>query len=294
VALGVLGCVAVRSVSPAQGYVPTPPGVGCLLGSQGNMAVLENSLSPAINTFVQEGSPVTFSGSSGAPVTFTVASSAASLSSPDLDSGLGSLQPGTSTYTFTSTKASATPGVLIFWDASFSSASLNGCEGLTPKIYTTAVRTFGVASPPPPPTMPITPTITTTMPPTASGSVSLASPDIAVQGGGVSLVKLDCLGDAGCHGKLNLSAKIASKVKGKESKKTRTIAIGTVSFSVAGDETKAVKVNLNAAGRALLSADHGRCSATLAILELAPGPANMQTKSVRLVQQKARGRAGKK
>jgi hypothetical protein len=128
---------------------------------------------------------------------------------------------------------------------------------------------------------------TTTPPPAVTGSVSLADTGVMVQGNGVALVKLNCLGIASCRGKLTLTAKIAPKAKGKR-KPARTIisTIGTVGFSIAGDETKSVKVNLNAAGRALLKADHGRCSASLAILELAPGASNTQTKTVRLVQEK--------
>jgi hypothetical protein len=170
VALTALVSVVVGSVAPAQGYVPTPPGVACLYAVQNNLAVLENSLSPAINAYVQQGTPVTFSGNSGAPVTFAVASSAALLSSPNLDSGLGTLQPGTSTYTFTSTKATATPGVLISWDASFSTATLEGCEGLTPTTYTTQARTFTVVSPPP--TAPIIPATATPSPTAPIGRVS--------------------------------------------------------------------------------------------------------------------------
>jgi hypothetical protein len=109
----------------------------------------KDPLNPAINTIVQAGTPVTFSGNSAASVTFAVASSPALLSSPDLDSGQGSVQPGASSYTLTSTKATATPGVLIYWDASFSNATLNGCKGLTPTTYTTSVRTLTVVSPPP-------------------------------------------------------------------------------------------------------------------------------------------------
>jgi len=134
---------------PAQGYVEAPY-LACFNSSEGDLLALERSLSPAINTYVQAGTPVTFSGNSGAPVTFAVASSSAALlAGPDIDSGLGALQPGTSTYTFTSTKASATPGVLIFWDASFSNATLAACKGMAPKTYTTTVRTFTVTSPTP-------------------------------------------------------------------------------------------------------------------------------------------------
>jgi hypothetical protein len=90
-----------------------------------------------------------------------------------------------------------------------------------------------------------------------------------------------------------LTAKIASRAKGKKPARTSAITtttIGTVSFSIAGDETKAVRVGLNAAGRALLKADHGRCSASLAILELAPGAENTQRETVRLVLQETAGR----
>jgi hypothetical protein len=110
---------------------------------------------------------------------------------------------------------------------------------------------------------------------TATGSVSLASTAITVQRGRVSQVKLECLGSASCHGKLTLLAKVASNVKHK--KRTRTVTIGTASFSVPGDETKTVKIDLDATGRALLSARRGRLSASLTIIELAPNPDKTQT-----------------
>ena len=131
--------------------------------------------------------------------------------------------------------------------------------------------------------IPTTP-ITTTTP--STGSVSLVDTGIPVQDGRTSLVKLECLGSATCRGQLTLSAKIASKVKGKK-KPARTVRIGTVSFSIPGDETKTVKLTIDAAGRALLSADHGHLSARLAILDLAPSPENTDTKTVQLMQRSA-------
>jgi hypothetical protein len=136
--------------------------------------------------------------------------------------------------------------------------------------------------------IPATPIATTP----STGSVSLADTAITVQGGRTSLVKLECLGSASCLGKLTLTANIAPKVKGKN-KPARTVTIGTVSFSIPGDETETVKLTIDTAGRALLKADHWRLSASLALLELAPGAANMQVRTVRLVEQKAHGRAGK-
>ena len=128
------------------------------------------------------------------------------------------------------------------------------------------------------------------------GGLSLIATSVTVQRNGMALVKLECLGIATCHGKLMLAVHDPVKengVTGAKGKNARTVVIGTGSFSISGDETKAVKVNLNAAGSALLGIDHGRVSASLAILEIAPSPQNTQTKTVQLVQQKARGKAKK-
>jgi hypothetical protein len=116
----------------------------------------------------------------------------------------------------------------------------------------------------------------------------LANTSIAVQSNGTAFVRLNCLGIANCRGKLRLRAKSTIEAKGaKGENKARPVSIGTVSFSISGDETKTVKVKLDAAGRALLKADRGHASASLQILELAPGPGNTQTKAVRLVQREA-------
>jgi hypothetical protein len=73
----------------------------------------------------------------------------------------------------------------------------------------------------------------------------------------------------------------------------RAVKIGTVSFSITGDEAKTVKVILTAAGHALLTADHGRLNASLMVLESSPVPSQTQTEKVQLVQQKAHGKAKK-
>jgi hypothetical protein len=86
-----------------------------------------------------------------------------------------------------------------------------------------------------------------------------------------------------------VSEELSAQTKGakgaKGGKNARTVRIGTADLSISGDQAKTIKVNLNAAGRALLSADHGRTGASLAILELAPSPENIQTKTVHLVRQ---------
>jgi hypothetical protein len=146
------------------------------------------------------------------------------------------------------------------------------------------------ASPPTTATTPVAP------PPPANGSVALAGTTLTVKGDGGALVKLECRGSETCSGKLTLTAKIATTVKGKTKGKKRalTVTIGTASFSVPGDEAKTVQVELDAAARAALSSARGRLSASLAVLELTPGPTNTQTASVDLVQhlrRKTRGKA---
>jgi hypothetical protein len=132
-----------------------------------------------------------------------------------------------------------------------------------------------------------------------TGGIALAGTSISVQPNGTALVKLNCLGVAGCRGKLRLRARVAAKGNGNgngsgKKASVRAATIGTVSYTIAGDETKTVKLDLNAAGRALFSADRGRLSASLEILEVSPGAKNTQTKTVRLVQQRAPAKTGEK
>ena len=121
-----------------------------------------------------------------------------------------------------------------------------------------------------------------------TGSMYLVDTSIAVKGKGVALVKVECFGKEACHGKLTLTVK--RRARAKAATNARVLTIGTATYAIGGDEAKTVRVNLNAMGRGLLSADHGRLSASLKILELAPGPQSTQTKAVRLVQQKAHGK----
>ena len=125
--------------------------------------------------------------------------------------------------------------------------------------------------------------ITTATPGTSN--VSLANTNITTTRTGKATIKLTCTGTGTCSGKLNLTAK--SSTKKDKKRRAYTVKIGTATYSISGDETKTVKLDIDSAGRALLSADHGHLSARLAILELAPSPENTQTKTVQLVQQKA-------
>jgi hypothetical protein len=168
--LGALGWLVMGSVDPAQGYTngPPSPALLCALAGEGQFDELKGTLAPYEGTTVTMGTPVTFSGDSPSPVTFAVASSPALLSHPDIDGGPGSAEPTSSrppptyAYTFTSTKATATPRV-VYWDASFSNADIAECSGQPLRIYTTPVQVLTVvpvlssrpsSAPPPSPAPP--------------------------------------------------------------------------------------------------------------------------------------------
>ncbi len=119
-------------------------------------------------------------------------------------------------------------------------------------------------------------------PVSAADSVSLAATHIVVHRG-VLLVKLGCIGSAACNGTLALSARLAVKARSR-TKRTHKATIGRAGFLIPGDEVQTVKLDLDAAGQALLSADHGHLSASLAIVQLASSPESTQTMTVHLAQ----------
>jgi hypothetical protein len=127
-----------------------------------------------------------------------------------------------------------------------------------------------------------TPASTQTTP--VDGSVALADASIRVIDGQVLRVRLACLGSQSCRGTLTFTVKAPAKSR----KPGRVAIIGTGSYSIAGDEAKMVKVNIGAAGRALLAADRGRVRARLTIQELAPGPESTWARAVDLLQRRTR------
>jgi hypothetical protein len=73
------------------------------------------------------------------------------------------------------------------------------------------------------------------------------------------------------------------------------MTIGTASFSVPAGKVEITKLTLNATGRALLGADHGRLNtASLTMAEIEPAPGQTQTKRVRLVEQAVHKAVSKK
>jgi hypothetical protein len=119
-----------------------------------------------------------------------------------------------------------------------------------------------------------------------SCTIALRGKTISVQSYKRASVKLSWAGVGTCSGRLKLTVKtkISHPKRGQGRFKTNTIGAGA--FSIAPGSVRTVRVNLNALGRSLLEARHGRLNASIAITKLSPGPAQARTASVRLALQK--------
>jgi hypothetical protein len=177
----------------------------------------------------------------------------------------------------------------------------DGCESLTVTgtitgaqgaVVTTASEPFGAASSPCPPQAIIPPAVITGAG-GVTGSVSLAGTRIATSRGARGAVELRCTGTGTCSGTLTLTVTAGGRKKRRGRRASKAETIGTVSFSIPAGKTTTVDVKLDAAGRALLSSDHGRLTATLTILKSSPTPTQTHTDSVQLARQKAHGKAKK-
>jgi streptogramin lyase len=119
----------------------------------------------------------------------------------------------------------------------------------------------------------------TTPAPSSTASVSLAGRRITTSRGRATL-ELRCTGTSTCAGKLTLTAKTNGK---GHKRRPRHTTIATAGFSIAPGKITTVKLTLDAAGRALLSAHHGRLNASLRILKSLPVPAQTHSEKVYLV-----------
>ena len=300
VAIGVAVCALMTSASPAHALAPW---FICFGGVNADEHVANAmTLGPANGATVPAGTPVTFSGESNPyALTFDVASSPALLSSPDIDSGMGS-QSG-SFYRFTSTKATATPRT-IYWTASFT-LTPEDCE--RPYTFTTPVHTL-VVTPSEAELAAVkrqaeeaaakkkseeetaakkkeeeTAAKKKEEETAAAGAVVLDGLTLEVQSSHEAAVKLTCSDVATCAGKLTLTAGTTTdKGKARHAKAER---IGTASFSIAAGEQATIKFTLDKTGRALLSAAHGHLSASLTIVRTAPLPSKTQIQRVQVEQE---------
>lgn len=101
----------------------------------------------------------------------------------------------------------------------------------------------------------------------------------------IALVKIRRVGTGGCRGHVTLSVKVKMGGRGRHAK-SKMKAIGTANFKLSGAGTVVVKVKLNAAGRALFKAAHGRLSAHVLVYKSLPSPAQAHTSTVRLIRQR--------
>jgi hypothetical protein len=116
----------------------------------------------------------------------------------------------------------------------------------------------------------------------STATLALAAKRIAVARDGRVLVKLDCAGTESCRAKLTLQMQSTVVVKGKRTH--RTVVLGTSAvLSLDAHEHASATFELNAAGRRLLRADHGRLSVQLALVTVG----HRQDDSVVLVEQGA-------
>ena len=122
-----------------------------------------------------------------------------------------------------------------------------------------------------------------TTPPT--GVVGLSKKIVKAKANGTALVSLHCAGTAACKGAVELAVKGGSvKKKARAAGKAKTTVIGKTKFSIAAGKTATVAVKLNATGRGLLKAHHGKITATLTVTKLSPSPASTIQKTVHIVQ----------
>lgn len=108
----------------------------------------------------------------------------------------------------------------------------------------------------------------------------LAASTISVAKGGVALVKLKCMGDTRCKGRLSLTTKGRAGKGGR----ARTLTIGGASVSLAGGKVKTVRITLSSAAAGLLAAAHGHVAGHLSLVGLGEtAPKHAQVSSVQLV-----------
>ncbi|HTU79017.1 MAG TPA: IPT/TIG domain-containing protein [Solirubrobacteraceae bacterium] len=117
-------------------------------------------------------------------------------------------------------------------------------------------------------------------------SATLLSKKLTVRPHATAVLKLRGSGAGTCRGRATLTVKLKLKRAGRHAKhKTKTKIIGTTNFAITAGKTLLVKIKLNATGRALLAAGHGRMSASLLVLKSSPTPRQAHTASVRLTRQ---------
>jgi hypothetical protein len=154
-------------------------------------------------------------------------------------------------------------------------------EGSTKAIG--RITTSATPSKTPMPVSPANPTMATPN----MCSVALASARITARGAAGVAIRLTATGTGTCRGKLTMTVKRKDRGKQRRSRRSKRQTIGMATFSIPPGKSATVELKLNAAGRALLKAGHGRLSARLRILKLSPAPSQTHSDGVHLVQRRA-------
>ena len=121
-----------------------------------------------------------------------------------------------------------------------------------------------------------------------TATVSLAGAAVPVKANGQATLKLSCAGNASlCAGQVSITLKIPSG-KGAH-RRTRTLILASISFSIASGGSTSIKLHLSALALARLRGAKGHLGATLIIHKSSPAPALTQSPSIRLTLQKSTG-----
>jgi hypothetical protein len=198
----------------------------------------------------------------------------------DSTSGTVLQASGSSTYQL----SQADVGRTIYCEVQASNA------GGTGVVRTSSLRAIESGPPPPPPPPPPTPSSPQPPAPQPAGGVQgvmFHSEGVALFGtratvqSGTVLVKLACKEVERCDGMLVLSIKQTTRSRHRR-RSSHMVKLGTATYDMTTGATATVKIHLNAAGRALLSAAHGHLGASLSIEEI-EGPTT--TDALQLIAQ---------
>jgi len=117
-------------------------------------------------------------------------------------------------------------------------------------------------------------------------TVSLLSRKVSVYSGRWAVLKLELRGR--CRGRLKLIAKaLATTITKRSRKRSKASIIATATFSILAGKTSIVRLELNAPGRSLLAAHHGRLNVNLTILRSFPGRSQARPETFHLTLEKS-------
>ncbi|MHB8241433.1 MAG: MSCRAMM family protein [Solirubrobacteraceae bacterium] len=116
----------------------------------------------------------------------------------------------------------------------------------------------------------------------ARSGISLLSRRIVVQRDGNALVRLRCVGTAGCHGKLTLTTKARVKVGHRTLVRT-VLLTSSARLSIGAGGSMSASIRLDRAGEGLLAAGRGHLNAHLAFLQSGATLSQVQIRDVLLL-----------